>query len=181
MIGKAFGVGLLWLTVGLSPASGQTRGQEFSYEKGESNAWTTEEVVRQSSAGGAGGVKKVRVGTHAGYDRVVFEFGLGTPNYWVYYEKPPIEIYGDQIVNVRGRAFIEISLSPILYSEKNYNTPVARIGTGRNPLRTPLISDVWSLGWFEGELMFAVGLNARRPFRVQMLSNPSRLVIDFKK
>jgi hypothetical protein len=100
----------------------------------------------------------------------------------VHYEKPPISLMsGDEVKGIRGRAFIEVSLSPVIYSESNYNTPIERMQRNGSPLRTPLVSDVWSLGWFEGEMIYAVGLAARKPFRVQMLSNPSRLVIDFKR
>jgi hypothetical protein len=186
MIGKAFSVGLLCLTIGLSSAHGQsyTQAEEDEYlrGRGESKAWGTDASVRQSQEGGSSGVRRVRVGRHPGYDRVVFEFNVGTPNYWVHYERPPISLMsGEEVKGIRGTAFIEVSLSPILYSEKNYNTPVARMRLGRSPLRTQLVSDVWSLGWFEGELIYTIGLKERRPFRVQRFSNPDRLVIDFKR
>ncbi|MBD0373219.1 MAG: hypothetical protein ICV60_20440 [Pyrinomonadaceae bacterium] len=184
MIGKAFGVGLLWLAIGLSSALAQSysqRDQDYYRGRGESSAWGTDAAVRQRSGGGSLGVKRVRIERRAGYDRLVFEFDAGAPNYWVHYEDPPIQLYSGEVVKVRGKAFIEVSLSPILYSKKNYNTPVVRLKRGRTPLRTTLVSDVWSMGWFEGEMIYAVGLNARRPFRVRMLSNPARLVIDFKK
>lgn len=185
MVGKAFGVGLLWLTIGLSSVAAQsniqTKAQEYSSGLGQLNVWTTEDVVRQSTKASADEVK-VSVGTHEGFDRLVFEFKGGLPNYCVGYEEPPIQIMsGEEVKGIRGRAFITVSMSPITYSEKNYNTPIERLKEGQNPLRTALVSDVWSLGWFEGEFNYAVGLKARKPFRVLVLSNPSRLVIDFKK
>ena len=181
MIGKAFGVALLLLTMWLSPAFGQSKVEDYYYQEGELNTWTTDEVGKQDFKSGTTGVKRVRVGRHPGYDRVVLEFDQGTPNYWVNYEKIPISLYGDQQIKVRGKAAIEISMSPVLYSEKNYNTPVAPIKRRGSRLRTPLITEVWSLGWFEGEVMYAIGLNSRRPFRVQTFSNPDRLVIEFKR
>lgn len=185
MIGKVVGVAVLCLTIGLSSARGQsnsqTKGEEYSSGRGELNVWTTDEVARQKLSAGTYDVK-VRIGAHTSYDRVVFEFEGGMPNYWVYYEKPPITLYSsEEVKGIRGKAFIEVSLSPIIYTEKNYNLPVDRIKVARSPLRTRLVSDVWSLGWFEGEFIYAVGLGARRPFRVQVFSNPDRLVLDFKK
>jgi hypothetical protein len=183
MAGKAFVVGLLWLMLAVSPAPGQsTDDADYLQGRGESSGWGTNAAVRQRPEGGSGGIKKVRIGRHAGYDRVVFEFDNDEPNYWVHYEPPPISFMsGEEVKGIRGRAFIEISLSPVLYSEKNYNTPAAPIKNGRSPLRTSLISDVWSIGWFEGEMRYVLGLKERRPFRVQMFSNPSRLVIDLKR
>ena len=180
MIGKAFGVGLLclmmWVTYAPAQSNNQTNG------RGVLNDWTVKEVARQDLSAGTDKVVKVRVGSHPGYDRLVFEFNTGTPNYWVHYQKPPVQLYsGEEVKGVRGNAFLEVSLSPVIYSEKNYNTPVERLRKGRYPLRTQLVSDVWSLGWFEGELIYAVGLKDRRFFRVQVLSNPNRLVIDFRK
>jgi len=34
--------------------------------------------------------------------------------------------------------------------------------------------------WFEGIRDFLIGVKAKKPFRIQELANPSRLVIDFK-
>lgn len=185
MVGKAVGVVLLWLVIGLSSSSALAQysqsDQDYYRGRGESSAWGTDAAVRERSGGGSSGVKRVRIERRAGYDRLIFEFEFGTPNYWVHYEAPAIHLYSGEEVKVRGRAFIEISLSPILYSKKNYNTPLARLRQGRIPLRTRLVSDVWSIGWFEGEMRYAVGLNARKPFRVRVLSNPARLVIDFKR
>jgi hypothetical protein len=180
MIGKAFGVGLLCLTVCVASAPAQSKNQTNG--RGVLNDWTVKEVARQDLGAGTDRVFRVRVGSHPGYDRVVFEFGAGAPNYWVYYQKPPVRLYsGEEVKGIRGNAFLEVSLSPVIYSEKNYNTPVERLKRGQNPLRTRLVSDVWSLGWFEGELIYAVGLRERRFFRVQVFSNPDRLVIDFRK
>ena len=44
----------------------------------------------------------------------------------------------------------------------------------------PILQDIKSVDWFENFFSFAVGLKIKKPFRVQELSSPSRLVIDFK-
>jgi hypothetical protein len=45
----------------------------------------------------------------------------------------------------------------------------------------PVIQEIKNSDFFEGYLAFAVGLKARTVYRVRQLSNPARLVIDFKQ
>jgi hypothetical protein len=42
------------------------------------------------------------------------------------------------------------------------------------------VRDIKTVDWFENFFSFAVGLKAKKAFRVRELSNPTRLVIDFK-
>ena len=183
MFGKAFGICLLWLAIAVSYAAGQSNNQaqaQEGYAEGRFNVWTTGTVFRENIGKAADDVK-IRVGTHKGYDRIVFELKGDLPTFSVAYQTLPFELYdSSEIYNVRGKAFMEITFIPFNYSEKNYNTPVDLKKSSQPNLRTPLISDFRSLGWFEGEIRYAIGLKARRPFRVQVLSNPTRLVIDFK-
>jgi hypothetical protein len=50
----------------------------------------------------------------------------------------------------------------------------------KSKLNFPTLMQIKSGVWFEGIQDFLIGVKAKKPFRVQELSNPSRLVIDFK-
>jgi hypothetical protein len=44
----------------------------------------------------------------------------------------------------------------------------------------PLIKEVKRVQWYEAELRYVVGLKRAAPYRVQVFSNPARLIVDFK-
>jgi uncharacterized secreted protein with C-terminal beta-propeller domain len=48
-------------------------------------------------------------------------------------------------------------------------------------MKWPVIREVKTSSFFEGEIEYLIGFKKRTPFRVLALSNPTRLVIDFKQ
>jgi len=50
----------------------------------------------------------------------------------------------------------------------------------KKKLKFPTLMQIQQGVWFEGIQDFIIGVKAKKSFRVQELSNPSRLVIDFK-
>jgi hypothetical protein len=48
------------------------------------------------------------------------------------------------------------------------------------PAGTPVIAELVQVSDFEGNLTWAVGLRREAPFKVQTLSSPSRVVVDFQ-
>lgn len=181
-IGKLFCGCLLLLIVGFSTVLAQSNEQiklEGS-KRGRLNAWVTNMVLREN-IGKSAEALTMRVGKHEGFDRLVFELKGDLPNFYVTYKKLPFELGdGTGVSNVRGKAFIEISFYPLNYSEENVRLN-DEYNVRQNHIETPLISEIRSIGWWEGEVRYAVGLRERTPFRVQILSNPMRLVIDFKR
>jgi hypothetical protein len=124
----------------------------------------------------------VRVGRHQTFDRVVFEFSGSMPNYQVEYLKG--RFYenegGRQRIRIAGNAFIQVNLNLIPTDEEQMKLREQNsfIPKGRLKFRS-----VWELdeaGLFEGYYDFLLGIRARKPFRVSELSNPLRLVIDFR-
>jgi hypothetical protein len=121
----------------------------------------------------------VRIGEHDGYDRVVFEFDNGIPEYILsaaeppYTEDPsgnPIDVEGDavlQLVMIGGT-----SVSPDY--EQTYDGPFEF-----EPGFTQLHHLV-EAGDFEAVSSWYIGLTGDRCARILTLDGPDRLVIDIE-
>jgi hypothetical protein len=119
----------------------------------------------------------IRVGEHAGYDRVVFQFSGGMPTYSIarvgtVYADPkgtPVALAGQSFLRVvfRGASAVcEPSLA------KTYTGP-----STLTPLYPELLV-VSAAGDFEGYLSFGIGLAAQGAYHVSTMTGPYRVVID---
>lgn len=122
----------------------------------------------------------VRVGRHAGFDRVVHQFeGRGRPHYAVRYVDEPIADPSGEPVHVAGRAWLEVYVSSIGYPGVDGNSECPE--RSAPDLRGTVFAAAPSIcGGFEALAQTFVGLDRQRPFRVLVLTNPSRLVIDVR-
>ena len=177
---------LLLSTATCSSASGQSGAQTDAEEYynnnkiGSLNVWTTDEVYRRR-LGVLPKLLGVRFRRHRGFDRVVFDLTDKPAGFHVNYREPPFQGQAsERAVRVRGKAFVEITLYPILSSGEDVEV-YERMVTARSRVETALIADMKTFEWFEAELGYAVGLKRKTPFRVTELSNPARLVVDFKR
>lgn len=170
---KLFALGFLLPVLLVSTVAAQFE------NKGSLNAWTNKVVSREKQYESVEFVK-MKVGKHQGYDRVVFEFKRDLPNYQVNYVKPPIPFSEtEEYVKISGKAFVVVSFSLVPYPDappENY-----KLEFPRKELKMPVIQEIKNSDWFEGSLAFAIGLKAKKLYRVQELSNPARLVVDFKQ
>lgn len=128
--------------------------------------------------GDLGGLGLVRVGHHAGYDRVVWEFaGTGRPTYKVHYVDEPLGDASGDPVPVKGKAFVEVLITFV---------GVPANGTSRPPsapasaLAGTVVAQADAVyGGFEGYGQTFIGVRDRqRPLRVTTLTGPTRLVVD---
>ena len=128
--------------------------------------------------GDLGGIGRVRVGHHEGFDRVVWEFsGSGRPTYQVHYVDTPLGDGSGDPVPVRGDAFVEVLITTV-------GVPAA--GTPRPPaapasaLAGTVIAEAMPIyGGFEGYGQAFIGVRGeQRPLRVTTLTDPTRLVVD---
>ncbi|MCQ9352191.1 hypothetical protein NQ015_04800 [Corynebacterium sp. 153RC1] len=122
-------------------------------------------------------VQDVRVGTHDGYDRIVFEFsGTGTPGWFINYTTEPAQQGSGFPVEFEGGTALDIHLRGILMPFET--------GVDVGPLRSDgagAINAVESHGIFEGQEQFVAGIDKPRPYSVTLLENPTRLVIDIQQ
>lgn len=150
------------------------------------NAWTFDKVSSREKDDEILPVSyKMRVSKNKDYDRIVFEFEeKEVPEYTIYYTKSPITIepshienlekpVKDEVIKVTGKAFVIINFA-LGFDGKNTG---AKFSGEQN---LPVLQDVEAVDWFENFFSFAAGLKAKKAFRVQELSNPTRLVVDFK-
>lgn len=115
-------------------------------------------------------VRGVRVGSHTGCDRVVFEFAGPMPGYSVRYV-PTVTRDGSGLpVALSGSAFLEVVLRP---TSTTTHAPQSSVTPGYAELR-----QVTGAGDFEGVTSYGVGLKSKQPFRAYRLASPNRLVID---
>jgi len=129
-------------------------------------------------------IYQVRAVTHRACDRVVFDLnGLGHLGYLVRYVPAVAADPSDKPIRVAGSAALQVTIQAPDFRE-----------SGHQPWRTPWqlgqrLTGGWSTlrevrfaGSFEHVTSFAVGVDARRPFRVLVLPDPgghvTRLVVD---
>lgn len=139
-------------------------------------------VVVPSTAKGTSLLDRVAVGRHAGYDRVVFQFRTeGLPGYRIEYVEPPLKEDGSgDPVDVAGNAFVVVRMEPA--SGFDLNTGEGEL-VYKGPKRlagASVVKEVVRTGDFEAVLSWAIGLEAKVPFRVTTTSAPSRLILDFR-
>ncbi|HSK97308.1 MAG TPA: peptidoglycan-binding domain-containing protein [Euzebyales bacterium] len=121
-------------------------------------------------------LRRIRVGRHRGFDRVVFEFDGGRPGFSVRYAPvartdglgAPIPTLGTVALQVYLQAdSIDLDTYERTFRPASPITP-----------RYPTLRQVRYGGFFEGGTTFGVGLTGRSGFRVLELTGPRRLVID---
>lgn len=121
-------------------------------------------------------VVNLRVGEHPRFDRVVIDLRGKVPGYKVRYVRTLRYDASGEPVPLRGRAFIDIALTPArahdAAGDSVYNGPRLR------QYQLPTLRGVVFSGDFEGHVSFGLALRARETFRVFVLHQPNRLVID---
>lgn len=124
-------------------------------------------------------ITDVRVGTHAGYDRIVFEFASGIPDVKIEGVLPPM--YADPSglpIDVAGSAFLQLTLHG--GTKVTPSGGVSYAGpTNFEPGFDRLLQLVEG-GDFEAVSTWYLGLDGGSCIRVLTLSAPSRLVIDIE-
>jgi hypothetical protein len=130
-----------------------------------------------ASADAAVTVSDIRLGRHDGFDRVVFDVGgTGTPGWDVRYVDSASSQGSGGPVDVAGDAVLQVSLTGAGYP---YDTGVAEFSSG--PLTgtdTEVVTEVVFDATFEGTTVSFVGTTAKTPFRVYLLQNPTRVVVE---
>lgn len=124
-------------------------------------------------------ISDMRIGTHDGFDRVVFEFGgTGTPGWRSEIVSTANQQGSGNPLAVSGQAILQVMITG---ASMPYATGVEEY-SGPNPLEAApggIVTEVRDAGIFEGTNQTLIGLS--RPdadYRVYTLDNPTRLVVD---
>jgi hypothetical protein len=128
--------------------------------------------------GALGAIGLVRVGRHTGYDRVVWQFpGSGRPSFQVHYVDQPLADGSGDVVDVPGDAYLEVMISSV--SIPRASTPRPGNAPASSIAGTVIAQARPVYGGFEAVGQTFVGVRDReRPFRVTVLTKPTRLVVD---
>jgi hypothetical protein len=122
-------------------------------------------------------ITDVRVGTHDGYDRVVFEFAAGIPDAVIEGVLPPF--YADPSgleLAVAGTAFLRVTMHGA--SKVSPDGGVTYSGSTNFQPDFDRLVQLIEGGDFEAVSTWYVGLDGAGCYRVLTLAGPSRLVVD---
>jgi len=127
----------------------------------------------RASAAVAVGLTDVRVGSHAGYDRIVVEFaGTRLPAVRVEVVEPPFKLDpSDLPVTIGGSAFIQVKLTGVAVE----TVPAA----AQDILAAaPVLVELRQTAGYEGDATWIAGLRGPSCARISFLTGPTRLVVD---
>ncbi len=134
---------------------------------------------------GAGGstaraqIVDVRVGTHAGYDRIVFEFAGGIPEYELAEASPPFhEDPTGREIEVSGNAHLQLTLRG--GTKQGDDGTATYTGPTEFLPGFPQLTELEETGDFEAQATWVIGLEESTCVRALTLSGPDRLVIDLE-
>jgi hypothetical protein len=120
----------------------------------------------------------VRVGTHAGYDRVVFEFASGVPAFTLKEATPPLlEDASGRELDVEGSAFWQLVMPDASRVDLKGNAVLTK--TDFTP-GFPKLAELIEGGDFEAVSTWYFGLTGDACVRLLSLHDPSRLVFDIE-
>lgn len=137
---------------------------------------TTEATEKLRDGAPVAVLQEVRAAAQPGFDRVVFELeGSAVPGYRIGYETRPVQCGSGEPVEVAGEAWLQVQLLPA-QAHTEAGEPTVRERERR--LALPVVKEIKSTCDFEADVTWVLGLASRRPYRVQELAGPARLVVD---
>ncbi|EKU94502.1 hypothetical protein [Actinobaculum massiliense] len=117
-----------------------------------------------------------RVAAHDGFDRVVVEYkGAGNLGWHAGWDAQAITDGRGEAVDMPGKRFLEVTVANVNIPTDLTDLPEiqpANLGGAK------AVAGVQVDFPFEGMHMLHIGADKDRPFRVQVLQNPTRLVVD---
>lgn len=119
----------------------------------------------------------VRVGQHAGYDRLVIDLGGQLPGYQVQTVARLVHDGSGRRLALPGAALLEVRLQPAVAHDVDARPTFAPT---RQLLSLPALRGYALAGDVEGVVTLGISLTHQSTFRVFELSSPSRLVIDVR-
>ncbi|QBJ97834.1 hypothetical protein ERC79_19220 [Rhodococcus sp. ABRD24] len=164
-----------------SNAGSKAAAAPFHATEGTMTAVPTGEAAQTASASpeSALTVTDIRIGSHDGFDRVVYELGgSGTPGWRTRIVTTAAQQGSGKPIEVDGEAILEVLIDGSAYPFESGVEPYR----GQNPLAAApggVVLQVADAGVFEGVTQTFVGLSrADAQYRVYTLDNPTRVVVD---
>jgi len=129
-------------------------------------------LPRTDPAMGTAAITGLRVGRHACFDRIVVDIGGTATGYTASYVDTVTADGSGAPVTVPGGARIQLVIRHPAATSAAVGADVANVA-GFTTLRS-----VRAAGSFEGITTFGVGTRGRLPFRIFVLQNPGRIILD---
>ena len=123
----------------------------------------------------------VRLGVHpeeGGWERIVFQFDDELPPGEIRYVSSVAACGSGQPVTVRGSAVLLAR-----FDQAAAHTEAGQVSVPRTTLTGPgnTLLEARQTCDFEGQVVWAIGVKAQQRFKVTLLANPRRVVIDVKQ
>ncbi|MFP4310991.1 MAG: hypothetical protein ACLFS9_03300 [Nitriliruptoraceae bacterium] len=124
-------------------------------------------------------VVDVRTASHDTFDRVVFELVSdgGTPGWFVEYDEPIAQGSGEE-VEVEGGASLTVLINPVSLPPDLPDDVRTWEGDPIDGSEGGVVQQIVGGSVFEGYHQFFIGVDRERPFAVERLEDPPRVVID---
>jgi hypothetical protein len=124
-------------------------------------------------------LEDVRLGRHAGYDRIVFEFRHGSmPGYHIeYIDKPAYSCGSGEAVWLAGDGWLRVSFDA---TQAHDDQGRSTVGYRGRVVNLPIVKEVQNTCDFKGEGTWVLGVSSPNNYRVLKLKHPTRLVVDIK-
>ena len=120
----------------------------------------------------------LRFGVHEGFDRLVLDLrGNGQPGWRAEYVEDPTQQAAGEPVYLTGDAYLMILVQGMIYPTEPGAYPYEG-PTRITPSASQAIKDVVYGSLFEGTQEIFVGVASKEPFRVFLLEDPTRIVLD---
>lgn len=125
-------------------------------------------------------IEGIRAGSHDGYDRVVVDFsGTGQPNVLAGYNTDPRQQASGYPLVPAGNAYFDLIIQGVPQSMSLDEADIAKSDPAG--VAAGGIAEIADGGVFEANAQYVIGLDAKRPYHLYLLDNPTRLVVDFQK
>lgn len=145
---------------------------------GSSQPWLTGPSDRDASAVGQE-ITGVRTGLHDGYDRVVLDLSGSSPElgWFAGFTDEAIEDPTGRPLDVEGVAFLQLGVNGIDWTT---DSPDRYSGATIADDALEVVTEVVFGGLFEGQQQILIGLEEQTAYRMFVLSDPARIVIDIR-
>lgn len=139
-------------------------------------AWRTTPTVHHHNA--VSRVVDLRYAEHAGFDRVVIDVRRHLSGYRISYTKRLTYDGSGKKVPLKGRKKMTLTLRPA-FAHNTSGDNIYR-GPALKQVSLPTLRGVAFTGDFEGVVSFGFTTRRKAPYRIFTMTNPRRIVIDWK-
>lgn len=121
----------------------------------------------------------LRYATHENFDRVVIDIRGRRPGYRISYTKRLAYDGSGKTVPLKGRKKMSLTLTPA-YAHRMQDGSGVYEGPRLEQVDFPTLRGVAFTGDFEGQVSFGFSTDRRAPYRIFTLTEPNRIVVDWK-